>query len=136
MGRAPLALGNHNVAILPNWKTDRKLYFWAEHGCICCEDSRDNSYVVMDIKTFLARIQAINDMVGNSLSTVKGKGMPSDYVHKLQQFVDVGLNIARIAQNHGLPSEFTRTTVSMTQLTQAMNFAEASQPRPRRLLKI
>jgi len=98
-------LGQHDVVIFGSRNNPRRLRFWAERGLIHVEDAVDNSYDTMPVKTFLHRLKAINDMVGNSKSeTAKLGFMGFDEIERLQRFVEAGLDLARKAKEQGEPT--------------------------------
>lgn len=100
--QTPYIGGRANMAILN--KNGYELRFWAERGLVRCEDSRDNSYTVMSIKTFLHRVKGINDMLGNSREDRRGL-MHEDKVQDLRRFIDQALSVAKQAQEQGSPDD-------------------------------
>ena len=66
------------------------------------EDSRDNSYESMPIRTFLHRLKAINDMVGNSKTALAAEGYAhKDELHRQQRFIEEAVELSNIAKDQG-----------------------------------
>ena len=66
--------GQHNVVYFGPRSNPKCQRWWADQGLIHVEDSRDNTYDTLGVREFLHRLNAINDMLGNSKAT-----MASDY---------------------------------------------------------
>lgn len=91
-------IGNKDVAHTKDCR------FWAERGLIHCEDSRDNSYQSYSVRTVLERINALNEMVGNSRADRKGF-MFEDQIRDLQNFIDTMAALCKKAQEQGQPMD-------------------------------
>jgi len=66
------------------------------------EDSRDNSYESMPVRTFLHRLKAINDMVGNSKTELAADGYAhKDELDRQQHFIEEALELSKIAKAQG-----------------------------------
>jgi hypothetical protein len=66
------------------------------------EDSRDNSYESMPVRTFLHRLKAINDMVGNSKTELAADGYAhKDELDRQQRFIEEAVDLSNIAKAQG-----------------------------------
>lgn len=93
-------LGEHSCAHIGT------LRFWAERGLVHCEDSRDNSYESVSVRTFLERARGLSDMIGRS--TVKrDTGADASLRENVQRFLDEAVEVARKAQEQGMPTDRT-----------------------------
>jgi len=77
------------------------LRLWAEDGLVKIEDSRDNSYEALSVKEALLRVQAINDMIGNSSE----EGEYASEIARLQKFVEQMVELIKRAKEQGMPSD-------------------------------
>ena len=78
--------------------------YWAERGLIHHEDSETEKYQSMTVKTFLHRVKAIHDMLGNSVTKLEGFAH-ADEIERQQKFVAEAAELARRAQEQGEPPE-------------------------------
>lgn len=85
------------------------LRFWAERGLIHIEDSRDNSYECVSVKTILHRMRAISDMLGNSSSreTRSEDQFDQNNRKRHQDMLDAMCQMVKRAQIQGMPSDPT-----------------------------
>src|SRR4051812_12731771 len=83
----------------------RETRFWAERGIVQCEDNIDG-YSSMSVRAFLKRVNALNEMMGNS-SPGRDKGPDSDLRQETLRVVELASEIARMAQVQGMPSDPT-----------------------------
>ena len=83
------------------------LRIWAERGLIHIEDSRDNSYECLSVRTALQRMKAISDMLGNSTQRDINSEDQFDRANRdrHQRMLDSMIEITRKAQNQGMPSD-------------------------------
>ena len=83
------------------------LRLWAERGLIHMEDSRDNSYEVVSVRTALMRMKAISELLGNSTSRTKNSEDQFDkaFRERNQAMLDSMCEIVRKAQVQGMPSD-------------------------------
>lgn len=82
----------------------RTLKFWALRGLIRCEDSLDNSYEIISVRSFLHRVKALNDMLAKS-GPDDDLGPDADLRLEMQRNVEKALEIANQAQVQGMPSD-------------------------------
>jgi hypothetical protein len=82
----------------------REVRFWAERGLIHCEDSLDNSYSSTSVREFLTKFRALSRMLGNS-SSAKDRGPEGELRSAVQQWIDKAIEIARQAQEQGMPDD-------------------------------
>jgi hypothetical protein len=80
------------------------LKFWAERGLIRIEDTRDGGYQIITVRTFLHRLQALNDMLGNGRADVEGFA-DRNMVQELRRVIDEGVALCQKAQEQGMPSD-------------------------------
>jgi hypothetical protein len=83
------------------------LRMWAERGLIHVEDSRDNSYECVSVRTCLQRIKAHTDMLGK---TSKREMYTEDQFDRqnrkrIQDMVDAMTVVCRRAQVQGMPTD-------------------------------
>lgn len=85
------------------------LRFWAERGLVHIEDSRDNSYECISVRTALHRMLAISEMLGNSTQRQKYSEDQFDQTNRvrLQNMLEGLTEIVRKAQVQGMPSDPT-----------------------------
>lgn len=83
------------------------LRFWAERGLIHIEDSADNSYNTVSVRTILTRAKAISDMLGNSTQREQySEDQYDSVVRKLNQdMLDSIVVLARKARIQGTPDD-------------------------------
>lgn len=99
----------HNVLVMRGVTKEgvkRTLRFWALRGLIRCEDSLDNSYEIISVRTFLHRVKALNDMLAKS-SPEDDMGPDTELRLDMQRNVEKALEIANQAQIQGMPSDPT-----------------------------
>jgi len=98
-------LGNHNVVYFGS-RREKFLRYWAADGLIHVEDARDNSYEALSIRSFLQRVNAISEMLGNSRTELKACGvMHMDEFDRCLRFVEESADLARRAKEQGDPSD-------------------------------
>ena len=79
--------------------------YWAERGMIHHEDTNTGEYQSMNVRSFLHRVQAVSDMLNNSRATLSAeKFAHSDEVQRQMRFVELAVDLARKAQEQGMPS--------------------------------
>lgn len=83
------------------------LRIWAERGLIRIEDSKDNSYEVLSVRTALERLKAINDMIKNSTQRQKHSHDMFDrfLIEAHQKMIDEVVVLVRKAQEQGMPTD-------------------------------
>lgn len=83
------------------------LRFWAERGLIHIEDSRDNSYESVSMRTALHRVSAISEMLGNSSKRELYSEDQFDQANRVrhQQMIERMLRIFEKAKIQGMPSD-------------------------------
>lgn len=86
------------------WKLKR---FWAERGLIRCEDGADNSFTVVSVETMKKHVEAVNDMLSNSVRNRVGIAEYADEVFAHQTFVLEMTDLIRLAQEQGTPDDPT-----------------------------
>jgi hypothetical protein len=80
--------------------------YWAERGMIHHEDTTTGAYTAMTVRQFLLRLNAVNDMLGNSRATLaKGGFAHYDEIERQQRFVEQGSRLALRAREQGMPSD-------------------------------
>jgi hypothetical protein len=102
-----LFLGDHNVLVLVGKSTGgarRQERFWPERGLIHCEDSEDDSYRSMTVRTFLQRVRAHCDMLGRKGSR-SDTGADSALRTEVLRLTERAIEIAEIAKEQGMPSD-------------------------------
>ena len=99
------------------------LRLWAENGIVCMEDSRDNGYTQCNVRTTLERVQAINDMIGNTLH--KGIARDTPEIKMMQKFVDDTVAICRKAQEQGEPTDKSSTNSRKASLPTSVSVPSA-----------
>jgi len=84
-----------------------RVRFWAERGLIHWEDAKDNSYGTQTVASFLHKINAFSEMMGNSLRKSKDREWLGDdnLAQQIRNFIDDGAAIAKQAQVQGMPSD-------------------------------
>jgi len=79
--------------------------YWAERGMIHHEDTNTGEYQSMNVRSFLHRVQAVSDMLNNSRATLSAeKFAHSDEIQRQMRFVELAVDLARKAQEQGMPS--------------------------------
>ncbi len=91
----------HGVATLITY-SGRVLRVWAERGLVHMEDSKDNSYVVLPVRTALEHLGGINKMIGNSIHETH---LYRDEVEMHQKFIDQCVEVIRRAREQGTPDD-------------------------------
>lgn len=98
----PRLLGTHNVIFFGPRSNPKCQRWWADRGLLHVEDARDNTYESVPIRTFLQRLKAVNDMIGNSKTTLAKEGFAhKDELNRQQRFVEEGMELVRIAKEQG-----------------------------------
>lgn len=93
---------DHNVVYFGPRDNPKCQRWWAERGLIHLEDSRDNGYVTLNIREFLERLKAINDMIGNSKSAAANDGFAhKDEIGRQQRFVEDAVGLVKLAKEQG-----------------------------------
>ena len=96
--------GQHNVVFFGPRSNPKCQRWWADHGLIHVEDSRDNTYDTLGVREFLHRLNAINDMVGNSKATMASEGFAhQDEIERQQRFIEDAVELVRLAKEQGEP---------------------------------
>ena len=96
----PQLLGQHNVV------QTKHLRIWAERGLIHIEDSRDNSYEAVSVRTELMRMKAIQEMLMNSREDMKRSGnMHAAEYDSLQRMLEEMIEVCTQAKAQGMPSD-------------------------------
>jgi|JI10StandDraft_1071094.scaffolds.fasta_scaffold23427_5 hypothetical protein len=98
-------LGQHKCVYFGPSDNVKAVRWWAERGQIHYEDSRNNSYSTMSVKTFLERLKAISDMLGNGKKVENKDFMRSDEIERHMRFVEEGVQLARQAREQGMPQD-------------------------------
>ena len=99
MKSVPFIGGQHGVVKFGT------LRLWADRGIVHIEDSKDNVYTTISVKEALNRMQAISDMVTNTLEM---KGDITRFFKALesnQEFLDQMVKVCRKAQIQGMPTD-------------------------------
>jgi len=97
-----LLFGTHNVVFFGPRDNPRCQRWWADRGLIHVEDARDNTYESMPVRTFLHRLKAVNDMIGNSKTSLAKEGFAhKDELDRQQRFVEDALELSKIAKEQG-----------------------------------
>lgn len=96
--------GKHKISA--NKEVDRECRYWAERGLIRCEDSLDNSYVVLSVREFLRHANALSEILGNSRAN-RDTGPDSNLRSEMQRIIDKSVELAKRAQIQGMPSDAT-----------------------------
>jgi hypothetical protein len=102
-----LFLNDSNVLIMSGKTKEglrRSCRFWAERGLIRCEDSLDNSYHIISVRSLLQRVKALNDMLRRS-AVSSDAGVDADLREELSRNIEKAIRIAAIAQEQGQPSD-------------------------------
>ena len=100
-------LGNHKVVYFGS-RREKFLRYWAADGLVHVEDARDNSYEALSIRSFLQRVSAISDMLGNSRGELRACGvMHLDEFDRCLRFVEEAADLARRAKEQGDPNDPT-----------------------------
>lgn len=84
------------------------LRMWAERGLIHIEDSRDNSYEVVSVRTALQRMQGIQDMLGNSVRGRKKHSedtLDNEFYTRNQKMLEEMIVVSQKAREQGMPSD-------------------------------
>ena len=82
------------------------LRIWPERGLIHIEDSRDNSYEAISVRTALERLQAISDMLRNSRQRFHQEGaMDFHAFDQHMRYLEEMIEICREAQEQGSPDD-------------------------------
>ena len=96
---------NHDVVIFGH------LRIWAERGLIHIEDSRDNSYKVVNVKTMLHRMKAVQDAISNSRKDKRQAHSYSQFdnhwLSMNQDMIDQMILVIEKAKVQGMPSDPT-----------------------------
>lgn len=95
---------DHNVLVMRSTTAEgfrRETRFWPERGLIHCEDNIDG-YSSFTVRAFLHRINALSEMLGRRSSN-QDTGADNDMRIKIQRDVDRAVDLARIAQEQGMP---------------------------------
>ena len=93
-----IASNTHNVVFFGPRDNPKAIRWWADAGLIHYEDSRDNSYTSMSIKTFLERLNSINEMLGNGLRSNNQNFVHNDELQRQMRFVEQGVDLAKLAK--------------------------------------
>jgi|TARA_R110000765_G_scaffold96389_1_gene181564 hypothetical protein len=98
--------GQHNVVFFGPRSNPKCVRWWADHGLIHVEDSRDNTHDTLGVREFLHRLSAINDMVGNSKAELASSGFAhKDEIDRQQKFIEEALGLVRLAKEQGEPGD-------------------------------
>ena len=98
-------LGNHRVVYFGS-RREKFLRYWAADGLVHVEDARDNSYEALSIRSFLQRVRAISEMLGNSRTELRACGvMHMDEFDRCLRFVEEAADLARRAKEQGDPDD-------------------------------
>lgn len=85
------------------------LRMWAERGLIHIEDAKDNSYVVVSVRTMLHRMRGIQDMLKNSKTGTRQAHshdqLDRSWVEENQNMLDAMVEVVRKAQIQGMPTD-------------------------------
>ena len=102
----PMFGGQHGVVYFGPRNNPQQQRWWAERGLIHLEDATDNSYHTFNVRQFLHRLKGVNDMLGNSRQALKSNHvMDSEEITRHQRFVEEATDLARKAQEQGMPSD-------------------------------
>ena len=98
--------GQHNVVFFGPRSNPKCQRWWAHHGLIHVEDSRDNTYDTLGVREFLHRLNAVNDMVGKSKATLANEGFAhQDEIERQQRFIEESVELVRLAREQGDPGD-------------------------------
>ena len=115
---AYIALNTHNVVFFGPRDNPKSVRWWADGGLIHYEDSRDNSYASMSVRTFLERLNAINDMLGNGIRANNQNFVHNDELQRQMRFVEAGVELAKLAKQQAAKLRDEQTSVkSLTRIT-------------------
>ena len=103
MPNVPIIGGKSGVLTFGPRENPERDRYWAENGIIHVE-SDNNSYETLSVRDFLLRLKALSDMLGNSKQAAKDL-MPGDEYDRTRQFVEAGVDLARKAQEQGMPTD-------------------------------
>ncbi len=98
--------GSHNTVVMRSRDKNgfnRETRFWAERGLIHCEDNV-TGYSSMSVLSFMHRVRALNDTLGNSDSS-RDTGADADMREQTQRTVEQMIHIAELAKEQGMPSD-------------------------------
>ena len=98
-------LGQHNCVYFGPTNEPNAVRWWAERGQIHYEDSRTNKYEALSVRTFLERLSAISDMIGNGKKKENQDFMYADEIERHVRFLEDGLQLAKIAKEQGMPQD-------------------------------
>jgi hypothetical protein len=78
---------------------------WADRGLVHIEDGDTNTYEAIDVRDCLHRMDAINDLIRNSLSDKQSMRKHSKSLEGNQNFLDEMIILVRKAQEQGMPND-------------------------------
>lgn len=96
--------GQHGVVFFGPRDNPKRYRYWAERGLIHVEDSADNSYDTLSVRSFLHRMRAVNDMIGNSKATMSNDQFAHyDELQRQQTFLEEAVELVEKAREQGMP---------------------------------
>jgi hypothetical protein len=79
----------------------RKTRYWAERGIINIEDVDTGDFEQISVREFLLRVNANSEMLRNTIA--KEGAFYADEINRIQRMVEQCADLARKAQEQGLP---------------------------------
>lgn len=103
---APLIGGDHTVLNFGPRSNPVRDKYWAERGLIHHEDTNTGEYQTLNVRSFLHRVKAISDMLGNTRATMANdKFAHHDEMKRQMRFVERAIDLAKKAKEQGMPSD-------------------------------
>jgi hypothetical protein len=79
--------------------------WWAEAGLIHCEEGKNGNCRTIPVPDMLRRMQALNDMIGNSRAHPDGVARHTDEVVEMQDYLEAMVRLCTQAQSQGRPDD-------------------------------
>lgn len=103
---APVIIGKSDgVVFFGPRSAPKAVRWWAERGLIHFEDSRTGQYQAMTVKTFLERLQGINDLLSKGRKVANKDFVHPDEVDRQMRFIEQGVELAKKAKSQGDPTD-------------------------------
>jgi hypothetical protein len=103
---APTIIGKSDgVVFFGPRSAPKAVRWWAERGLIHFEDSRTGQYQAMTVKTFLERLQGINDLLSKGRKSDNKDFAHPDEIDRQMRFIEQGVDLARKAKEQGSPDD-------------------------------
>lgn len=103
---APTIIGKADgVVFFGPRSAPKAVRWWAERGLIHFEDSRTGQYQVMTVKTFLERLQGINDLLSKGRKVENQGFAHADEIDRQMRFIEQGIELAKKAKQQGSPDD-------------------------------